>query len=298
MLIIDHDTKSLVISVMCRFCVCFKGAEQPGAKCQQTENTKYYSAPFRKGFYEKHNSSQHPVEWEKYKKASKEEKMEFFEIMKFVWIKCFIRTNGDILEFLMDSKIVEDIVAQLFLRPDDDLDALSLEKSMALFKKVLDTTTLYCITVKNVIRFELALDHTSIGLSFHQTFAVIDKHKEAFGNTKLVGFKDHIVSQYVYVGVTINLQCISDILSFPHVWLFALVADSSMHRFVSYLDIQIRFCPNGSLENLHLIVVPFYNRHTTENIDAMICCILDVLYACWRSKIITFSTDGENTMIG
>jgi hypothetical protein len=25
---------------------------------------------------------------------------------------------------------------------------------------------------------------------------------------------------------------------------------------------------------------------------------LDTLYACWRSKIIAFNTDGENTMIG
>jgi hypothetical protein len=65
---------------------------------------------------------------------------------------------------------------------------------------------------------------------------------------------------------------------------------------MSYLDIQIRVCPNGSLESLHLIAVPFYNRHTAENIAAMICRILDVLYARWRSKIIAFSTDGENTM--
>jgi hypothetical protein len=44
--------------------------------------------------------------------------------------------------------------------------------------------------------------------------------------------------------------------------------------------------------------VPFYDRHTAENIVAMICCILDALYARWRFKIIAFSTDGENTMIG
>ncbi len=55
---------------------------------------------------------------------------------------------------------------------------------------------------------------------------------------------------------------------------------------MSYLDIQIRVCPNGSLENfhliaLHLIVVPFYDRHTVENIAAMICRILDALYARW-----------------
>jgi hypothetical protein len=131
--------------------------------------------------------------------------MEFFETMKFVSIERFIRTSDDVLEFIVDSKIVEDIVAQLFFRLDDDLDALSLEKSMALFKKV-HTTTSYCITVKNVKQFELALDHTSISLSFCQTSVVIDKHKEAFGNAKPVGLNDHIVSQYVRMGVAINLN--------------------------------------------------------------------------------------------
>ncbi len=153
--------------------------------------------------------------------------MKYFETMKSVLIERFICTSGDILEFIVDSKIVEDIVAQLFFRLDDNLDTLSLEKSMALFKKMFDTTTSYCITVKNVKRFELALDHTSIGLSFHQTYAIIDQHKEAFGNEKLVGFNDHIVSQYVRMGVTINLQRISDILSSPCVWSFAFTADSS-----------------------------------------------------------------------
>jgi hypothetical protein len=102
---------------------------------------------------------------------------------------------------------------------------------------VLSTTTSYCITVKNVKRFELALDHVSIGLSFHQMSVVIDQHKKAFGNAKLVGFNDHIVSQYVRVGVAINLQRISDILSSPRVWSFTLAANSSTHRFVSYFNI-------------------------------------------------------------
>jgi hypothetical protein len=45
---------------------------------------------------------------------------------------------------------------------------------MALFKKVPETMTSYCITIKNMKQFELALNHTSIGLSFCQTSVVID----------------------------------------------------------------------------------------------------------------------------
>jgi hypothetical protein len=45
--------------------------------------------------------------------------------MKFVSIERFIHTSSDILEFIVDLKIVEDIIAQLFFRPNDDLDTLS-----------------------------------------------------------------------------------------------------------------------------------------------------------------------------
>jgi hypothetical protein len=113
-----------------------------------------------------------------------------------------------------------------------------------------------------------------------------------------MGLNNHIVSQYVRMGVAINLQRISDIMSSPRVWSFALAIDNSTHRSMSYLNIWIHVCPNGSLENLHLITLPFYDHHTTENIVAMICRILDALYAHWPSKIIAFSIDGENTMIG
>ncbi len=43
-------------------------------------------------------------------------------------------------------------------------------------------------------RFELTLDHTSIGLSFRQMSVVINQHKKAFENAKLVGFNNHIVN--------------------------------------------------------------------------------------------------------
>jgi hypothetical protein len=163
--------------------------------------------------------------------------MEFFETMKFFLIKSFIHTSGNILKFIVDSKIVEDIVAQLFFRLDDNLHTFSLKKSMALSKKMPNTTTSYCIAIKNVKWFELTFDHTSIGFSFCQMPAIINQHKKAFGNAKLVGLNDHIVSQYVHLGVTINLQRISNILSSPCVWSFMLVADSSTHQSVSYLDI-------------------------------------------------------------
>ena len=51
-------------------------------KHQCTRNTKYYSAPFCKEDYNKHNCTQHSIEWEQYKKASKEEMIHFFNKAK------------------------------------------------------------------------------------------------------------------------------------------------------------------------------------------------------------------------
>jgi hypothetical protein len=50
--------------------------------------------------------------------------------------------------------------------------------------------------------------------------------------------------------------------------------------------------------NLHLVAMPMFERHTTLNVFNMISKFMDVLYSKWRAKLISMSTDGENTMIG
>ena len=55
---------------------------------------------------------------------------------------------------------------------------------------------------------------------------------------------------------------------------------------------------NGVLHNLHLVIVPFFGRHTAANIFALVVKILDVLFLSWRDKLISVSSDGENIMTG
>jgi hypothetical protein len=78
-------------------------------------------------------------------------------------------------------------------------------------------------------RFELSLDHTSIGLLFCQTAGVVDQHKQTFNNVKLVGLNNNLVIKYVQVGVAINLQHIINVLKSKQVWTFSLAGDSSTH---------------------------------------------------------------------
>jgi hypothetical protein len=54
--------------------------------------------------------------------------------------------------------------------------------------------------------FDLVLKHTSVGLSFRQASAVIEHHKESFGNGKLAGLNDYEVGKMVRVNVAANLR--------------------------------------------------------------------------------------------
>ncbi|CAK9863763.1 unnamed protein product [Sphagnum jensenii] len=64
---------------------------------------------------------------------------------------------------------------------------------------------------------------------------------------------------------------------------------------------RIYICVNGILSNLHLVAIPMFERHTTENIFNLIVRFLDALNGAtmiWRAKLMSVPTDGENRMIG
>ncbi|KAH9245472.1 hypothetical protein BASA81_017039 [Batrachochytrium salamandrivorans] len=61
---------------------------------------------------------------------------------------------------------------------------------------------------------------------------------------------------------------------------------------------RICVCVHGVLYNLHLVLVPFFKRHTAQNYVKLIKVLLDSLSPIWRDKVILISSDGENTMTG
>jgi hypothetical protein len=92
------------------------------------------------------------------------------------------------------------------------------------------------VTIKNSLRFDLAIRHVSVGLSFRQTSKVIEQHRSATKNAKLSGLNDHMVGQFVRVLLAVSLQIIFDVLTDPTVWAFSLAADASTHLGVPLLD--------------------------------------------------------------
>ncbi len=75
---------------------------------------------------------------------------------------------------------------------------------MKLFCKE-DDVPVYKTTIKDVLRFDLAMDYVGIDMSFWQTAATIQKDKTRTKMVKLVGLNDSIIGHYTRVLVTVAL---------------------------------------------------------------------------------------------
>eukprot|EP00173_Palmaria_palmata_P003669 Plantae.Rhodophyta-Palmaria_palmata.ctg3914.p1 GENE.Plantae.Rhodophyta-Palmaria_palmata.ctg3914~~Plantae.Rhodophyta-Palmaria_palmata.ctg3914.p1 ORF type:complete len:140 (-),score=8.17 Plantae.Rhodophyta-Palmaria_palmata.ctg3914:222-641(-) len=95
-----------------------------------------------------------------------------------------------------------------------------------------------------------------------------------------------------------NLKITSDVLDQRKQWAFSIAGDGSSCHGVSSFDVRIRLMTGANLVNLHLLLVPFYERHTAVNTNTLVCRILDAICPTWRDSLISSSTDGENTMTG
>jgi hypothetical protein len=195
--------------------------------------------------------------------------------------------------------IVNDIVGNLFFNPkedeeDDDSEPITTANAMKLFKLQEDES--YLVIIKNSMRFNLAIEHVSVGLSFRQTATVITQHQNLCKNSKLAGLNDHMVGQFVRVLLPVALQSMSTIMNKKHVWAFSLAADASSHMGVSLLNQRIRIYVERVFYNLHMVLVPFFERHLAINYVKLIKTMLDTLCPDWCSKLILISSHGENTM--
>jgi hypothetical protein len=281
---------------------------------------KYFKKPFLPHKYRSHHSTQHAESWERYQASSTEEKKGFFvgKIKNVNTMHRHMDLAADTLTFTVKASIVESIIGDLFFRDhedvndfgsdsDDDVVGAEAKKAarmikekknaMRLFEKI-EEETHYTATIKNVMRFELAIDHVSIGMSFRQVAGAIQHAKFRTKMSKLSGINDLIVGQYVRVLVATNLQAIADMLDDDMAWAFSLAGDGSTHRGQPFFDLRVRICLKGRLHNLHLVAIPMFERRTALNIFSMLAKFLDALYSKWRSKLIGMSSDGENTMTG
>lgn len=169
--------------------------------------------------------------------------------------------------------------------------------ALGLFRLLVDDDV-YVLSIPSPLRYRLAVQHVSIGLSFSQTEKAVSNSQTINYSPKLRGLTAGMVGRYIRGLVASSLQKIYEVVSRDDVWAFALAFDGSTHRETSFFDVRIRVGVNGMLYNLHLVAIPQFERHTADNQVKMIEKLLDAVIPSWRTKLIGISTDGEPTNTG
>ena len=83
----------------------------------------------------------------------------------------------------------------------------------------------YQVTINNKLRFDLAMDYVSAGLSFRQAASAIEMTHKRLKNPLLVGLNDHMVGQFARITVGAALQDFATPLPNKWSWAFALAFD-------------------------------------------------------------------------
>jgi hypothetical protein len=177
--IVKRSPSGSVETVQCQFCVLFgrETREGAGVKRKRTKNVQLFQFPFRPENYGNHLKSQHSDDWAKYQALSSQAKLSFFNQREVSGIHAFLDKENYSLEFtIFQPAIVDSLIGDLFFNPsqdeeDDDSTPVTKANAMKLFKLQEDGS--YRVTIKNPLRFQLAIDHISVGLSFRQTAAVL-----------------------------------------------------------------------------------------------------------------------------
>jgi hypothetical protein len=136
-----------------------------------------------------------------YKAATKKDKQHFFDkkIKVANTLHRYMDFNSDILTFMINGSIVNTIIGDMFFRDnevvvdsddadDDDVVSAAAMKAAKKLKEKTNAMKLfilnevnededdphsYTITIKNIMRFNLAMDHVGSGMLFRQIASAI-----------------------------------------------------------------------------------------------------------------------------
>jgi len=163
-------------------------------KRKSRNDIKYFLKPFLPHKYRSHHDGQHIESWALYKAAAKKDKQHFFDnkIKVANTLHRYMDFDSDKLTFMINASIVNAIIGDMFFRDDevvvnsddaDDDDVVGVaarkdakklkEKTNAMKLFILnevdedeDNPHSYIVTIKNIMQFNLAMDHVGNGMSF------------------------------------------------------------------------------------------------------------------------------------
>jgi hypothetical protein len=219
------------ITVRCMFCI-YEGRDSIMVDSSSTRKRKsrndiqYFLKPFLPHKYRSHHDGQHTKSWALYKAVAKKDKQHFFanKIKVANTLHQYMDLDSNILTFMINASIMNTIIGDMFFRDDkvvvdsdhadDDVVGAAARKVAKKLKEKTNAMKLfilneidededdlhsYTVTIKNIMRFNLAMDHVESGMSFRQTTSAIQHAKERTKTAKLASIIDLMVCQYVRV---------------------------------------------------------------------------------------------------
>jgi len=134
-------------------------------------------------------------------------------------------------------------------------------------------------------------------MSFAMAANAIHDANEVCDIPKLGACSDYLVASYARVACALSIEHISQILCSKWVFLMAFDASTDLQQ-TSWVDVRIRYYHNSTLENLHLITLPFAGRHTGLATFEMFEKLFDTVCPLWKEKLIGCSTNEVANMTG
>jgi hypothetical protein len=288
--------------VQCRFCVVYGREAKEAAKRRMTENSKFFKHPFRPDNYVAHLKSTHAARWEEYSKLCDKEKDAYFSSTVPVLNTMLAHVDTTMsLTFIIDGEIVEGVIGDLLLDPDDD--ASTKDTALRAFKlndpamaSLQVASRQYHVEVKNVRQYLLCVGFVGHSCSFRQAVSMLALTREITGLSSLGTINEAHVATYARIACSVVLQKLRDILGVS--WAFSFALDTSTVEGTGFMDVRIRVCLAGKIINAHALALPLRDKHTGEVMFNELCRLLDALCENWRDKVLSISTDGDRSMVG
>lgn len=151
--------------------------------------------------------------------------------------------------------VTEKVAACLFVIPDDKREESENEQWRS--------RDLYLAWVKSVKRFRVDTRLIAFVNSFRSVSNQLQVSREESGMVAYGETSDATVSSFTRIVTAACLQKLAKLLK--NVWAANITFNCWKHQITPYLSLSLQMFWKGCLSNLHLISLPMFKCHTSEN---------------------------------
>ncbi|RDD37105.1 hypothetical protein TrispH2_011142 [Trichoplax sp. H2] len=287
-----NDQSGEIERAVCLFCLHF-GRENGSKKlpaCKRKNENPFTTTAFDSHHYLQHLTSDHPIRWSQFEKASDKEKYTFFgQAQPAENSQRIKRLDGRTqvpLRITFSKAVIQDIMIDLIL--NDTIHGEHLDSKVEPFKiyaadgKKQDCK--YGAVIRNPFQLTFFPSYLKSLLSFNQIADVLTATTQITGYQSIGHCSKEKVPILARVICAHSLQMLSSIISKS--WAFTICLDVSniIYRATkaSYLEILLRCYVEGSIRSFHIMFIAKDGNKGTGLIYEMILKLFNALCPHWR----------------